>query len=125
MTFHKYFYLINLFVTVVYYTQIISFLYQKKVAVPLKLKKSTSCVPLPPNTTSILQSLNLGIMQNFKLHYHQLFLQYVLAKIEEYNTASELANSVNVLKAIQLVSNAWGKVKQLYGLSMNCVHLKF
>ena len=66
---------------------------------------------LPPNTTSILQPLDLGIIQNFKLHYRQLFLQYVLAKIEEYNTASELANSVNILKAIQLVSNAWGKVK--------------
>ena len=38
-------------------------------------------------------------------------MQYVFAKIEEYNTASELGNSVNVPKAIQLVSNAWGKVK--------------
>ena len=38
---------------------------------------------LPANTTSKLQPLDLGIIQNFKVHYRQLFLRYVLSKIDE------------------------------------------
>jgi len=66
---------------------------------------------LPANTTSRLQPLDLGIIKNFKFHYRRLFLQYVLTKIEECDTASQVAESLNVLKAIHFVSEAWGKVK--------------
>ena len=43
---------------------------------------------LPPNTTSKLQPLDLGIIQNFKLHYRKLLMRFVLTKIEECATAS-------------------------------------
>ena len=66
---------------------------------------------LPANTTSRLQPLDLGIIKNVKFHYRQLFLQYVLTKIEECDTASQVAESLNVLKAIHFVSEAWEKVK--------------
>ena len=39
---------------------------------------------LPANTTSKLQPLDLGVIQNFKVHYRYLFLRYVLSKIDEY-----------------------------------------
>ena len=44
---------------------------------------------LPGNTTSTLQPLDLGIIQNFKLHYRRYFLRYVVSKINECDTAGE------------------------------------
>ena len=68
---------------------------------------------LPANTTSKLQPLDLGIIHNFKVHYRNLFLKYVLAKIDQSNySAKEINKSVNVLVAIRWVAVAWSKVKE-------------
>ena len=56
---------------------------------------------LPANTISRLQSLDLGIIQNVKVHYHALFLRYILSKIEECETASDVVQSVNILIAMR------------------------
>ena len=68
---------------------------------------------LPPNTTSVLQPLDLGIIKNFKVYYRQLLLRYVTyvcAQIEECSTANEIINSVTVLHAIRWVAQGWEKV---------------
>ena len=69
-------------------------------------------VYLPPNTTSQIQLLDLGIIQNAKVHYRKYLLRYVLSKIEECNSAAEVANSVDVLSAIRWISQAWSDVKE-------------
>lgn len=65
---------------------------------------------LPPNTTSLLQPLDLGIIQTFKMHYRKLLLTYILSKIDECTSASELAKSVDVLQAIRWIGQAWSNV---------------
>ena len=66
---------------------------------------------LPPNTTSKLQPLDLGIIANFKTHYRRLLLCFVLASIDTCNSASEVVRSVTILTAIRWISKAWMEVK--------------
>ena len=47
-----------------------------------------------------------------KVHYGKLFLQHVLARIDECDTATDVANSVNILVAIRWVAKAWLAVKE-------------
>ena len=65
---------------------------------------------LPPNTASKLQPLDLGIIQNFKVHCHHLLLHFVLAKIEKCSTASGVVKSVNLIMALRCVARAWNTV---------------
>ena len=68
---------------------------------------------LPPNTTSQIQPLDLGIIQNFKVHYRKLLLRFVLSKIDETNdTASQIIKSISVLMAIRWVAEAWDSVQE-------------
>ena len=66
---------------------------------------------LPPNTTSMLQPLDLGIIKNFKVHYRTRLLRFVISKIETCATASEVTKSINILHAIRWVAQAWETVK--------------
>jgi hypothetical protein len=65
---------------------------------------------LPLNTTSKLQPLDLGIIQNFKVHYRHFLLRFVLAKIEECTTVTDVAKSVDLLMAIRWVARSWEAV---------------
>ena len=55
---------------------------------------------LPKNTTSRLQSLDAGIIRNFKHKYRKLLVRYVVSRIDEGKTASQIIEGVHVLKAI-------------------------
>ena len=49
------------------------------------------------------------------MHYRKLFLQDVLARIDECDTATDVANSVNILVAIRWVVKAWVAVASYPG----------
>ena len=53
----------------------------------------------PANTTSVLQPLDQGIIQNMKCHYRSKVLRVVLCKMESSLAASEIAKSFTVLDA--------------------------
>ena len=65
---------------------------------------------MPPNTISVLQPLDLGIIKNFKVYYHKLLLQHVISQINECESAYELVKTVDVLNAIRWVAQAWESV---------------
>ena len=66
---------------------------------------------LPPNTTSVLQPLDLGVIRNVKCHYRNFVLRNVLSKIESGQGAETIAKSINVLDACYWIKEAVKKVK--------------
>ena len=79
----------------------------------MTLKINIKVVFLQPNTTSKLQPLDLGVIQNFKVHYRQHLLRFVLSSIDRCSSASEVASSINALTAIRWISQVWKEVKPL------------
>lgn len=66
---------------------------------------------LPPNCTSKLQPLDLGIIQSFKLKYTKLMMTHVISQIEDCETAGDVCKSINVLEAIRWIAQAWEAVE--------------
>jgi len=60
---------------------------------------------LPPNSTSLIQPLDMGVIQNLKVKYRAILVNYILKKIE-YNllepqsTAIDISKKINILQAI-------------------------
>ena len=67
---------------------------------------------LPANTTLKLQPLDLGLILNFKVHYRYLFLRYILAKIDECVSASDVSKSITVLVVVRWITMAWSLVEE-------------
>ena len=65
---------------------------------------------LPSNTTSVLQSLDLGIIQNMKCHYCMQLLRAVLCQVEKGSTL-EISKSISVLDACHWIHTAVQNVK--------------
>ena len=81
---------------------------------PYDLKGRYSNVKLvffPVNCTSELQPLDLGIIQNFTVHYRKLLLRFIITMTSSERNASEISKSLNVLQAMNWVGAAWHNVK--------------
>ncbi|GBL94746.1 hypothetical protein AVEN_244732-1 [Araneus ventricosus] len=76
----------------------------------LKLK-NINLVFLPPNTTSMLQPLDQGIIRSFKVGYRKLLLRQLLSQICSCKSSEEFAKSVSVLDAISWTKSALKKVE--------------
>ena len=65
-----------------------------------------------------MQPLDAGIIKNFKVFYRKQLLQHVLARIKPGSKASDVISSVDLLKYIGWVIDAWRKVKK--EIIVNC-----
>ena len=68
---------------------------------------------LPKNTTSRLQPLDAGIIQNFKVKYRKRLVKYVLAWIHEDGSATQIVKGVDALVAIRWLQKSWNEVANL------------
>ncbi|GBN19546.1 hypothetical protein AVEN_124238-1 [Araneus ventricosus] len=64
--------------------------------------KNIKLVFLPPNTTSIIQPLDQGIIRSFKFHYRKTIVQQIIKDIDSHNssdslTANKLSKSLSIL----------------------------
>lgn len=72
----------------------------------------------PPNVTSVCQPLDQGVIKNFKVFYRKLILRHILSKIDQVESADELARGVSVLDAVLWIRSAVKKVTK--GTVYNC-----
>ena len=66
---------------------------------------------LSANTTSVLQPLDQGIIQNVKAHYKTRLLRAALGKMESAKSVAEVQKSVNVLDTCHWAASAVKAVK--------------
>ena len=67
---------------------------------------------LPPNTTSLIQPMDQGIIKNFKGHYRKELVQMTITAIEDnlLSTscmATEVSAKITILDAIRVVAKSW------------------
>jgi len=62
---------------------------------------------LPPNTTSVLQPLDQGIINNFKIFYRKEMVKKIVSAINDTNQIV-----INIWDAIRLCDKAWRHVKK-------------
>lgn len=64
----------------------------------------------PPNTTSILQPMDQGIIENLKRHYRLKFLKFVLTAINNGTDLVLCIKSINVKNVITWLDQSWNEV---------------
>ena len=65
---------------------------------------------LHKKTTSMTQSLDAGIIANWKVKYKKKLLRFVCSRVDGKKNASEIVKSVNVSLAIEWGKQAWDEV---------------
>ncbi|XP_067126959.1 tigger transposable element-derived protein 6-like [Centruroides vittatus] len=68
---------------------------------------------LPINNTSLVQPMNMGIIKNLKILYHEKLVNYILEAIEENLLTSSMAKEsarINLLQAVQFVADSWREI---------------
>ncbi|XP_025205101.1 tigger transposable element-derived protein 6-like [Metopolophium dirhodum] len=66
---------------------------------------------LPPNTTSITQPMDQGVIYTFKSYYRKFLLQSLLCKMDNCSSAHQFAKSISVLDAVNWIALACNNVK--------------
>ena len=68
---------------------------------------------LPKNTTSRLQPLDVGIIQNFKVKNQKMLVKYLLARTREDTSATEIVKGVDVIVATRWLQETQKEVTNL------------
>ena len=66
---------------------------------------------LPPNTSSLIQPLDQGIIKKFKMNYRKYFLRFLITQVD--NNSLDAIKEVNVLNAINWIKKSWDEVSEL------------
>lgn len=66
---------------------------------------------LPPQTTPLLQPMDLGIIRNVKFYYRTQIMRKMLASIDEGSTPQQFSKSVNIRLALFMLKRALFLVK--------------
>ena len=69
--------------------------------------RNTEICWLPPNSTSMVQPLDQGIIRAFKAHYRAQWLQYM---VDEYEANNNPLKTMNLLKTIRFSVKAWSEL---------------
>ena len=69
---------------------------------------------LPPNTTSLIQPMDQGIIKNLKGHYRAKLSSRLISELDNDSSRQmkDVVKTVNLLDALYLVSEAWSDVKK-------------
>ena len=75
--------------------------------------RNVSIQYLPPNTTSLIQPADQGIIKTLKSYYRQNILRRMLTFIDDNpdKSINDFAQTIDVLQALYLVKRAWFLVK--------------
>ncbi|XP_064092997.1 tigger transposable element-derived protein 1-like isoform X2 [Macrobrachium nipponense] len=77
------------------------------------LNPNVKVVYLPPNTTSVLQPMDKGVITNFKAYYLRRTIHNAFRAIQGNKlTLKEFLKSYSILDAIKNIASAWEEIKQ-------------
>lgn len=62
---------------------------------------------MPPNTTSLIQPLDQGIIRAAKVHYRTQVVRKLLHALEDGTSIIDYAKSIDLLQALHMLKRAW------------------
>lgn len=71
-----------------------------------------TAVFLPPNTTSIVQPMDQGVLQAIKQNYRKMLLRILVEESDEQLTILQKLKKINVKDVIFWVAEAWANTKE-------------
>lgn len=78
-----------------------------------ELSENVKFVFLPPNTTSVIQPMDQGVISTFKSYYLRRTFKLLLSETDGQDkpTMLEFWKKFNIMKAIEIISDSWEEVK--------------
>jgi hypothetical protein len=69
--------------------------------------KNITIIFMPPNTTSLIQPLDQGIIRTAKVHYRTQVMRKMLQAVNDGTSIIDYAKSIDILKALHMLKRAW------------------
>ena len=76
----------------------------------VNIRISIVYVFFPPNTTSLIQPMDQGVLDTLKRHYRRKLMRRALDEKNEHKSMAEVKKTISVKDAIEWSSMAWGDI---------------